>query len=96
MASVEENRIDVEILRVAVQDKDLINTANWRANYTILKGNEDGNFKIVTDSQTNEGVLCVVKVRINQQISYLQLIIWKISILELDEKKGILVNVDLK
>ena len=86
----------MEILRVAVQDKDLINTANWRANYTILKGNEDGNFKIVTDSQTNEGVLCVVKVRINQQISYLQLIIWKISILELDEKKGILVNVDLK
>ena len=93
---MEETRIDVEILRVAVQDKDLINTANWRANYTILKGNEDGNFKIVTDSHTNEGVLCVVKVRINQQISYLQLIIWKISILELDEKKGILVNVDLK
>ncbi|KAM9676986.1 desmocollin-2 isoform 2-T2 [Dama dama] len=61
VASVEENRIDVEILRVAVQDKDLINTANWRANYTILKGNEDGNFKIVTDSKTNEGVLCVVK-----------------------------------
>lgn len=68
MASVEENRIDVEVLRVAVQDKDLIHTANWRANYTFLKGNEDGNFKIVTDSQTNEGVLYVVKVRINQQI----------------------------
>ena len=93
---MEENRIDVEILRVAVQDKDLINTANWRANYTILKGNEDGNFKIVTDSETNEGVLCVVKVRINQQISYLQLIIWSISILELNENKGILVNADLK
>ncbi|XP_054936347.1 desmocollin-2 isoform X1 [Physeter macrocephalus] len=59
--SVEENRIDVEILRVAVEDKDLINTANWRANYTILKGNENGNFKIVTDPKTNEGVLCVVK-----------------------------------
>ncbi|XP_059974242.1 desmocollin-2 isoform X1 [Mesoplodon densirostris] len=59
--SVEENRIDVEILHVAVTDKDLINTANWRANYTILKGNEDGNFKIVTDPKTNEGILCVVK-----------------------------------
>ncbi|XP_058896250.1 desmocollin-2-like isoform X1 [Kogia breviceps] len=59
--SVEENRVDVEILRVAVEDKDLINTANWRANYTILKGNENGNFKIVTDPKTNEGVLCVVK-----------------------------------
>ncbi|XP_007455217.1 PREDICTED: desmocollin-2 isoform X2 [Lipotes vexillifer] len=59
--SVEENKIDVEILRVAVTDKDLINTANWRANYTILNGNENGNFKIVTDPKTNEGVLCVVK-----------------------------------
>ncbi|XP_072805165.1 desmocollin-2 isoform X4 [Vicugna pacos] len=61
VTSVEENRIDVEILRVTVEDKDLINTANWRANFTILKGNENGNFKIVTDPKTNEGVLCVVK-----------------------------------
>lgn len=71
MASVEENRIDVEILRIAVEDKDLINTANWRANFTILKGNENGNFKIVTDPKTNEGILCVIKVRINWQIHYL-------------------------
>ncbi|XP_005612872.2 desmocollin-2 isoform X2 [Equus caballus] len=61
VASVEENTVDVEILRVTVEDKDLINTANWRANYTILKGNENGNFKIVTDLKTNEGILCVVK-----------------------------------
>ncbi|XP_070277333.1 desmocollin-2 isoform X1 [Myotis yumanensis] len=61
VASVEENTVDVEILRVSVEDKDLINTANWRANYTILKGNENGHFKIVTDPKTNEGVLCVVK-----------------------------------
>ncbi|XP_008071585.1 desmocollin-2 isoform X2 [Carlito syrichta] len=61
VTSVEENTADVEILRVSVEDKDLVNTANWRANYTILKGNENGNFKIVTDPKTNEGVLCVVK-----------------------------------
>ncbi|XP_058412920.1 desmocollin-2 isoform X3 [Diceros bicornis minor] len=61
VTSVEENTINVEILRVTVEDKDLINTANWRANYTILKGNENGNFKIVTDPKTNEGILCVVK-----------------------------------
>ncbi|XP_042531051.1 desmocollin-2 [Dipodomys spectabilis] len=61
MTSVEENTIDVEILRVSVEDKDLVGTPNWRANYTILTGNENGNFKIVTDPKTNEGVLCVVK-----------------------------------
>ncbi|XP_029777833.1 desmocollin-2 isoform X2 [Suricata suricatta] len=61
VTSVDENRVDVEILRVTVEDKDLINTPNWRANYTILKGNENGNFKIVTDPKTNEGILCVVK-----------------------------------
>ncbi|XP_074133185.1 desmocollin-2-like isoform X1 [Sminthopsis crassicaudata] len=59
--SIEENTIKMNILRVAVQDKDLPNTANWRANYTILKGNGNKNFEIVTDPQTNEGVLSVIK-----------------------------------
>ncbi|ERE83973.1 desmocollin-2-like protein [Cricetulus griseus] len=61
VTSVEENTVNVEILRLTVQDKDLVNSPNWRANYTILKGNENGNFKIATDPQTNEGILCVVK-----------------------------------
>ncbi|XP_004683862.1 PREDICTED: desmocollin-3 isoform X1 [Condylura cristata] len=59
--SVEENAYNVEILRIPIDDKDLMNTANWRANFTILKGNENGNFKISTDKKSNEGVLCVVK-----------------------------------
>lgn len=61
VTTVEENTVDVEILRLTVQDKDLVNSPNWRANYTILKGNDNGNFKIVTDPKTNEGILCVVK-----------------------------------
>ncbi|XP_019488220.1 PREDICTED: desmocollin-3-like, partial [Hipposideros armiger] len=60
-ASVDENAFNVEILRIPIEDKDLINTANWRANFTILKGNENGHFKISTDKDTNEGILCVVK-----------------------------------
>ncbi|KAM6219561.1 desmocollin-3 [Rhynchocyon petersi] len=60
-ASVEENTFNVEILRLPIDDKDLINTENWRANFTILKGNEKGHFKISTDKETNEGVLCVIK-----------------------------------
>lgn len=62
-ASVEENTYNMEILRLPVEDKDLVNSANWRANFTILKGNENGHFKISTDKETNEGVLCVVKVQ---------------------------------
>nr|XP_021515478.1 desmocollin-1 [Meriones unguiculatus] len=58
---VEENRIDVEILRMKVQDQDLPNTPHSKAVYKILQGNENGNFKITTDPNTNEGVLCVVK-----------------------------------
>ncbi|XP_043831492.1 LOW QUALITY PROTEIN: desmocollin-2-like [Dromiciops gliroides] len=61
VTEVEENKKNVEILRLTVEDKDLINTPNWRANYTILRGNENGNFHIVTDPKTNEGVLCVLK-----------------------------------
>nr|XP_058896254.1 desmocollin-3 isoform X2 [Kogia breviceps] len=59
--SVEENAFNVEILRTPIQDKDLINTSSWRAIFTILKGNENGHFKIITDKETNEGVLYVVK-----------------------------------
>ncbi|GAB1301473.1 Desmocollin-1 [Apodemus speciosus] len=65
---VEENRIDVEILRMTVQDQDLPNTPHSKAVYTILQGNENGNFKITTDPNTNEGVLCVVK-PLNYEVS---------------------------
>ncbi|XP_040130064.2 desmocollin-3 [Ictidomys tridecemlineatus] len=60
-ATVDENTYNVEILRIPIEDKDSINTENWRANFTILKGNENDYFKISTDKATNEGVLCVVK-----------------------------------
>lgn len=64
-AEVEENRIDVEILRMAIHDQDLPNTPHSQAVYTILQGNENGHFKISTDPKTNEAVLCVVKVNNN-------------------------------
>ncbi|XP_039694522.1 desmocollin-1 [Pteropus medius] len=68
---VEENRIDVEILRMAIHDQDLPNTPHSKAVYMILQGNENGNFKISTDPNTNEAVLCVVKplnYEVHQQI----------------------------
>ncbi|XP_054317336.1 desmocollin-1 [Pongo pygmaeus] len=71
VTEVEENRIDVEILRMKVHDQDLPNTPHSKAVYKILQGNENGNFKISTDPNTNEGVLCVVKplnYEVNRQV----------------------------
>ncbi|XP_029447032.1 desmocollin-3-like [Rhinatrema bivittatum] len=60
-AEVNENDCGVDILRIPVEDKDLVNTPNWRANFTITQGNEQGYFSIRTDPTTNEGILSVVR-----------------------------------
>uniref|UniRef100_A0A672TVK2 Desmoglein 2 n=1 Tax=Strigops habroptila TaxID=2489341 RepID=A0A672TVK2_STRHB len=59
--SIEENRANVEILRIKVFDRDEEFSDNWLANFSFVSGNEGGFFRIVTDTQTNEGVLTVVK-----------------------------------
>ncbi|XP_063779714.1 desmocollin-3-like [Pseudophryne corroboree] len=58
---VNENESGMVILKIPVTDKDLVNTANWRAVYTITQGNEKGHFNISTDPNTNEGLLRVIK-----------------------------------
>ncbi|XP_067302915.1 cadherin-like protein 26 [Pseudorasbora parva] len=58
---VMEMESNKEILRIGVKDKDTPNTPASRAVFTILKGNEDDNYKIETDPKTNEGVLSVIK-----------------------------------
>ncbi|XP_061851731.1 desmoglein-2 [Colius striatus] len=59
--SIEENRANVEILRMKVFDKDEEFSDNWLAKFAFVSGNEDGYFRIVTDEKTNEGILTVVK-----------------------------------
>ncbi|NXL61017.1 DSG2 protein, partial [Chordeiles acutipennis] len=59
--SIEENRANVEILRIKVLDKDEEFSDNWLANFSFVSGNEEGFFRIVTDTQTNEGILTLVK-----------------------------------
>ncbi|KAI5619855.1 desmocollin-1 [Silurus asotus] len=58
---VMENKANLLVLRIPVEDKDLKNTPNWKAVYEITKGNENGNFEIKTDPITNEGLLYVTK-----------------------------------
>ncbi|XP_048035500.1 cadherin-like protein 26 [Megalobrama amblycephala] len=60
-AEVMEMELNTEILRIGVTDKDTPNTPASRAVFSILKGNEDRNYKIETDPKTNEGVLSVIR-----------------------------------
>ncbi|KAB5546046.1 hypothetical protein PHYPO_G00067590 [Pangasianodon hypophthalmus] len=62
-AQVMEMETNKEILRIPVQDQDTPKTPASRAVFTILKGNEEGNYKIETDPVTNEGVLTVIKAK---------------------------------
>ncbi|KAM9302870.1 desmoglein-2 [Morus bassanus] len=59
--SIEENRANVEILRIKAFDKDEEFSDNWLAIFSFVSGNEGSFFRIVTDNQTNEGILTLVK-----------------------------------
>ncbi|XP_067240946.1 desmocollin 2-like protein [Chanodichthys erythropterus] len=60
-AKVQENQENVLVTRIPVEDKDLVNTPNWKALFEVTKGNESGQFRMETDPKTNEGLLYVIK-----------------------------------
>lgn len=62
---IEENQANVEVMRIKVFDADEIGSDNWLANYTFVSGNEMGYFHIETDTQTNEGIVTLIKVSIS-------------------------------
>lgn len=61
-ARIEENKVDVMVLRIPVEDRDEVNTENWKAKFVVIQGNENNHFRVDTDPNTNEGLLYVVKV----------------------------------
>lgn len=63
-AKVQENQENVLVTRIPVEDKDLVNTSNWKARFEVTKGNESGQFRMETDPKTNDGLLYVIKVNV--------------------------------
>uniref|UniRef100_A0A8C5F7T6 Desmoglein 2 n=1 Tax=Gadus morhua TaxID=8049 RepID=A0A8C5F7T6_GADMO len=58
---VEENTVNVEVMRVRAIDLDMMYTDNWLSVFSFASGNEAGYFSITTDSKTNEGVIMIQK-----------------------------------
>lgn len=54
----------MEVMRIKVFDRDEEFSDNWLANFTITSGNEGGYFHIETDTQTNEGIVMLIKVSV--------------------------------
>ncbi|KAJ6662139.1 hypothetical protein lerEdw1_012604 [Lerista edwardsae] len=60
-ASVLENTAGAKVVDITVLDQDERGTPGWHATLNIIKGNEDGAFKIETNQDSNVGTLCVQK-----------------------------------
>ncbi|NWI70858.1 DSG1 protein, partial [Todus mexicanus] len=60
-ASISENSLSSELLRIQALDADEEFTDNWLAEFFFISGNEDNCFEIITDRATNQGVLRVIK-----------------------------------
>ncbi|KAM7125991.1 cadherin-like protein 26 isoform 1-T1 [Molossus nigricans] len=58
---VPEGRVRPDVLRLSVRDGDSPFTSAWKAKFNISDGNQEGHFDILTDPETNEGILNVIK-----------------------------------
>ncbi|XP_032991498.1 desmoglein-4 [Rhinolophus ferrumequinum] len=67
-ASIEENCLNSELIRLKAIDLDEEGTDNWLAKYFILSGNDGNWFDIQTDPRTNEGILKVIKMLDYEQV----------------------------
>lgn len=60
-AFVSENTVGEKVVEITIVDKDERGTPAWHGILNIIKGNEDGAFKIETNQVSNVGTLCIAK-----------------------------------
>uniref|UniRef100_A0A8D3B913 Cadherin domain-containing protein n=1 Tax=Scophthalmus maximus TaxID=52904 RepID=A0A8D3B913_SCOMX len=94
--TVDENVMDVVVMRIKALDKDLENTDNWVTVFSIAKGNEDNIFSIETDKETNEGILKLIKPLDFEEIQNLELGLLIENVAPFLEGGAILMDVDVK
>ncbi|CAH6776682.1 Cdh26 [Phodopus roborovskii] len=58
---ISEGQVQWGVLHLPVQDQDSPFTPAWKTQFYILDGNEEEHFDIMTDPETNQGVLNVIK-----------------------------------
>ncbi|XP_058011524.1 cadherin-1 [Ahaetulla prasina] len=58
---VPENEVGAPVAILKVKDADEENSLAWKAKYSIVKGNEEANFAVTTDPDTNNGLLTTAK-----------------------------------
>ncbi|XP_066480522.1 desmocollin-1-like [Tiliqua scincoides] len=58
---VSENTVGAKVVDITILDNDAPGTPAWQATVNIIKGNEDGAFKIDIDQNSNIGTLCIEK-----------------------------------
>lgn len=58
--------MDVIVANLSVTDKDQPHTPAWNAVYRMTSGDPSGRFTILTDPNSNDGLVTVVKVCICQ------------------------------
>ncbi|XP_072854986.2 desmoglein-4 [Pogona vitticeps] len=71
--TIVENSLSQEVLRIQATDLDLEFTDNWFADFFFIDGNENNNFEIILNRETNEGIVRVIKELDYEQASSLTL-----------------------
>lgn len=67
-ATVAENKVDAQIVKMSVQDSDDPHTPAWNAKFKIVDGDPGGHFTVKTGINKQEGIISTAKVRSKSRI----------------------------